>query len=299
MTARTARAQLPTWSLSLSSLDTERTFDGKFTVKHWWELYINSDQIRDKPQLFSQFVEDGSLVFDIGANRGGMTYVFRQLGARVIAVEPLHITHPNYVRAFQWMFQADRPTHGKAVSVDGRKFGVWTFDNDLDVILIPAAISPDDEVEIATPPTDLTWFISSCSADWRTKSAHKHLYNSAKVSKVPGIRLDDLIALFGMPSFIKIDVEGYNAEVMSTLSYPVRALNMEFHQDWLHSNVGAMRHLAAIGDYEYNYALGNRGGLQLDSWVSGADIVDHLRRTLTQSGDGSWGDIYARLRHSN
>ena len=39
---------------------------------------------------------------------------------------------------------------------------------------------------------------------------------------------DDLIAQYGTPAFIKIDVEGFEDHVLAGLSRPVRALSFEF-----------------------------------------------------------------------
>jgi FkbM family methyltransferase len=38
--------------------------------------------------FYAQFVTLGSLCFDVGANMGNRTKIFRRLGARVVAVEP-------------------------------------------------------------------------------------------------------------------------------------------------------------------------------------------------------------------
>lgn len=252
--------------------DTEYTFDGRYTVEHWWELYINSQQIRHKAQLFGLFVKEGDLVFDIGANRGGMTYVFRkQLGCRVVAVEPLHHIAPDHVKEFAFQFR-----------------------NDDDVTLIPLAIAPTERVELQMPNLAKHWIITSASERWRTKSAHSHLYKNVRKKMVEAITLDELIRLFGEPRFIKVDVEGFGAEVISTLSTPVYSLNMEFHYDWLWNNHQAMKHLAMIGEYEYNYALDNRGDLMLEEWMDGLELIKYLQTNLTHSGKGSWGDIYAR-----
>ena len=40
-------------------------------------------------QFYSQFISTGDLVFDIGANRGDRTELFVEMGARVVAVEPI------------------------------------------------------------------------------------------------------------------------------------------------------------------------------------------------------------------
>lgn len=252
--------------------DTEYTFDRRHTVDQWWKLYIRSQQIAHKPKLFGQFVSQGDLVFDIGANRGGMTYVFaRQLGCQVVAVEPLHHIAPERVKEFAWQFR-----------------------NDDNVVLVPLAVSPLERVELQMPDAPKHWIITSASARWRTESAHKHLYRRVRRKTVEAITLDELVRLFGEPRFIKIDTEGYNGEVVSTLTHPVFALNMEFHRDWLWNNKMAMEHLATIGNYEYNYALDNRGDLELENWVKSGALLKHLNATLTRSGKGSWGDIYAR-----
>ncbi|MEN8172361.1 MAG: hypothetical protein ABFS03_05715, partial [Chloroflexota bacterium] len=38
--------------------------------------------------FYSQFIASNDLCFDVGANRGSRTKIFRQLGTRVVAVEP-------------------------------------------------------------------------------------------------------------------------------------------------------------------------------------------------------------------
>lgn len=254
----------------------EITHDGKYTVSGWWEAYIASHQVKFKPELFAQFVGKDELVFDIGANRGGMTWAFRQLGANVIAVEPLHQIVPDRVKEFHYMFAGD--DH---------------------VMLLPIAVSPDPEVTLTMPNIGSPhWIVTTASQKWVKQSAHKHLYSKSVVKKVvQAITLDDLVEKFGLPRFIKVDVEGYDGEVISTLHHPVPALNMEFHKDWLWNNWAAIRHLVTIGSYEYNYVLDNRGDMVLQDWVDGSTLMRVMESNLTESGKGSWGDIYARLKH--
>jgi FkbM family methyltransferase len=52
--------------------------------KHsYWQKYVNGLR-----QFYRQFVEPGSLVFDVGANVGDYARCFVDLGATVVAVEP-------------------------------------------------------------------------------------------------------------------------------------------------------------------------------------------------------------------
>jgi hypothetical protein len=67
--------------------------------------------------------------------------------------------------------------------------------------------------------------------------------------------LDSLIEEFGSPGFIKIDVEGYEFEVLSGLSRPVRALSFEF-PEYLAAASQRVERLCSLGNTEFNYSLG-------------------------------------------
>ena len=42
----------------------------------------------DRIKFYSQFVKNGNLVFDVGANEGNRTDIYLSIGAKVVAVEP-------------------------------------------------------------------------------------------------------------------------------------------------------------------------------------------------------------------
>lgn len=250
-----------------------RTYNDKFTMPEWWRRATVAQAARGKRALLAQFVKPGDLVFDVGANRGVMTLTFRQLDARVIAVEPLFSAAPHLVREFGW------------------KFG-----EDGDVIPVPNAISDKIQTVVFSVHKNLP-YLSSCAHPWMTESDHAKMYNkvACKDIQVRTTTLDALIAKYGVPSFVKIDVEGYEGVAVRGLSQPVQALSFEFHKGWLHDARQVAQHLRLLGDYEYNYALGFIGKLMLNEWISNGYLLTGLEATLTEKGPGSWGDIYARL----
>jgi FkbM family methyltransferase len=225
--------------------------------------------------LWRQFLKPGDLAFDIGGNVGRMTSAMRRLGARVVFVEPMLAFGPEFVPEFWWRWAKDR-----------------------DVIQVPKAVTWMPEVTIS-----INQFMpeySSIDTAWMTESSHspaagQSYYNAPSLiqRQVPGVTLDTLIRVYGLPAFMKVDVEGHENAAIGTLHQAVPALNMEFHADWI--PVRAMERLDSLGAYEWNYCLDGGGKLVLPEWVGRGEMLDYMQAHLTRTGLGSWGDVYGRL----
>ena len=251
------------------------TYRGLYDMAEWWDWTDEAIETFATMDSYRPFIRSGSLVFDIGANRGQKTYIFRKLGARVIAVEPLFTFGDEFLPEFHW------------------KFG-----DDPQVMWVPRAVSSDHIVTI-----NVNRFMpeySSIDKRWMYESSHApkfgqtyYVPTSLITRQVQTVTLDGLIAFFGQPYFIKIDVEGAEDDVVATLSTPVMGLNMEFHRDWI--PIRALEHMDGLGEYRWNYCLNNAGQFIMPDWVCRGKLLDYLKTHLTEEGDGSWGDIYGRL----
>ena len=239
----------------------------------WWQWSMEVEE--RSLESYRPFIKRGDLVFDIGANQGRKTYIFRKLGAKVVAVDPLFAWRDEFVPEFYW------------------KWG-----QDPDVQVVAKAVSKEPVVVLHINKF-MPW-ISSGHTAWMTESAHSvkagQVYYAPKSlikRTVQTITLDGLINIYGIPAFIKIDVEGAEDEVVQTLTTPVRALNMEFHQDWIPER--AMRHMDELGEYRWNYCLNNVGAFIRDQWTDSKNLMHYLGKHLRKRGNESWGDIYGRL----
>src|SRR5262249_45887725 len=114
------------------------------------------------------------------------------------------------------------------------------------------------------------------------------------VLTVPVTTLDALIARHGVPVFIKIDVEGFEAEVLAGLSRPVAALSFEFTTIQRAVAVAAIDRCVVLGYASFNAALGESQALAHEGWMSAAEIAQWLA-TLPHAANS--GDVYARLDH--
>ena len=104
--------------------------------------------------------------------------------------------------------------------------------------------------------------------------------------------LDALIGRFGVPAFVKIDVEGSEPAVLTGLSQPLRAISFEYLPRTTEYVQACLTRLDDLGPYRYNWSVGESYRLQAARWMSGPELVDALGTPVSQRRAG---DVYALL----
>ena len=184
---------------------------------------------RKMVRFYGAFLGPGDVGFDVGAHVGSRVRAWRALGARVVAVEP----QPDFARILRLFF--------------GRDSGVT---------IVPKALGAQPGtarlgISTATPT------VSSLSTDWIDTVATDRSFAKVRWDRsvpVEVTTLDELIAAHGEPAFCKIDVEGFEAEVLGGLSRPLRALSFEYLPMAHDATLKVLDLVENLGAYEYNYS---------------------------------------------
>lgn len=206
--------------------------------------------------VLRQFIGDGDLAFDVGANRGSRTEMMLSLGAKVIAFEP-------------------QPQ----CAVELRAF------NHPNLTIVECAVGETEKK--ATIHLKLYSTHASLLDEWSTDVPE---IGNLKVSVTT---LDAAIARYGLPRFCKIDVEGYEPQVFQGLSQPIDSMCFEYHHDGKERALACLEKLRQLGDYEANLTTETSAGLVSDGWVPVCKFIASFHDI---SSRGVWGDIFVKLR---
>ncbi|MGM0767890.1 MAG: FkbM family methyltransferase [Pseudomonadota bacterium] len=230
-------------------------------------IYRRPGRQRSLRRLYGEFIRPGDLVFDVGAHLGDRSSAFAALGARVVALEP-------QPRLLGWLRRLTR--HQSAI------------------VCLPLAVGrAPGTAELALSLRNPT--VASLDSHWRerlrrTTAGFQHVRWEDSVT-VTVTTLDHLIQEYGQPSFCKIDVEGFEVEVLAGLSQPLPALSFEFVNGTLDQAERCLEELMRLGRYEFNVIAGEQRRFIWSSWRE----PQSLRQWLVAGAEGiASGDIYAR-----
>ena len=233
-----------------------------------WIYYGRRGHGAAMDRLYGEFVKPGDLVFDAGAHVGDRVAAFRRLKARVVAIEP----QPALVRTLKLLYGRDRD-----VAIEPAALGAATGTVELKVNIDNPTVSTASADFVAAARDAVGW--------------HDQAW-TGRVT-VPMTTFDALIARHGVPAFIKIDVEGFEAEALAGLTRPVAALSFEFTTIQRDVAQAALDRCVALGFTGFDAALGESQTLVHGTWRS----ADAMRRWLAGlPDDANSGDIYAVRR---
>ena len=227
-----------------------------------------STEVVSKPRssihnFIGQFVNRGDLVFDVGANQGLKTDLYLSIGAKVICFEP----QPHCV-----------------------EFLTKKYQNNQDVAIVNkglAAKSGQLELSIC----DQANVLSTFSEQWKTGRFANQKWEKKVTVEVT--TLDEMIKTWGLPQFCKIDVEGFEHQVLQGLSQPIPYLSFEFTIEFIDNAKKSIQHLVSLGYSLFNFTQEDQSKLAISEWVGEAQLFYSIESKSTYQ-KSLWGNIYAK-----
>lgn len=198
-----------------------------------------------RKKFYSRLINKNDLCFDIGANKGRKSKLLLSLGSRVIAFEP----------------QASCSKYLNSIKDKNFKY-------------LSLAVGSKDEsknlnianhIEVATFSNEFIDYFKNDSLKWN------------KVEKVELKKLDTLIKKYGIPDFCKIDVEGYELEILSNLSYKIPIIEFEFTGGFIKNTLKIIE-LLNHSNTLYNYNLNEHPRFELKNWVKSNEIIEIINK---------------------
>lgn len=240
---------------------------GMYRVARWINRHLlNRDELEQERgdlefygNILPSDIHRQLLIFDVGANVGQKTRVFLKLGARVVALEP----QPDCFEELNFRCGRHRnltPVNAAVASNSGSgKF------------YLRAHRAASGLVE-----------------EWEGEVQ--------KTIDVKLLTLDELIAIHGRPYYIKIDVEGFELEVLRGLSCQVPLISFEYHlrDKDIQKTLDCLNLLSEFGEISLNATPAERLLLKYPRWKSKKEFLSAFPRDFDPQSEFFYGDIWVR-----
>jgi FkbM family methyltransferase len=226
------------------------------------------EMMKKRAAFYGQFLKKGDTYFDIGANYVNRIEPILPMGIKVVAVEP----------------------QKQCYTFLERKFG-----NKINIVKKGLGEKNETKTFYSNPVSE----ISSFSKEWIESVKESGRFGDNEWVPSGTLEMttfDDVIKKYGTPRFAKIDVEGFELEVLKGLSSPVDNISIEYTvPEQTDRTIACIKRIMQInGAVECNYSVGESMEWATDKWRSGDEMVAFV--VTKEFAVTGFGDIYIRRK---
>lgn len=224
---------------------------------------LNKNLLIEGKNFYAEFIKRDNLVFDVGANYGNRVEIFVALGAKVVAVEPQ-----------QKCVKFLKNKYGNSIFIENVGLG-----------------SKNEKKLFYEADNSVFSTFSNTYIQKVEKTRHKtSIWKAANHVQI--LTLDELIVKYGIPEFIKIDVEGFEVEVLNGLNNNTSVISFEYNVPELTEELlKCVERLHEIGYTKFSYS--KEESMQ---WAKIWNSYEEFLAVISEDEflNSGFGDIYVK-----
>ncbi|MDA8532831.1 FkbM family methyltransferase [Candidatus Pelagibacter bacterium] len=210
----------------------------------------------------SKFLNTNDLIFDVGAHLGEKSKELIKNNINVIMIEP----QPECLKQLNKLYSKN-------------KF----------VTIVPMGLGKSKQ-KMEMSINSKQPVISTFAEHWKTGRFSDSKWDEKIIVDIT--TLDELIKKFGEPKYIKIDVEGFEHEVILGLTKKSGIISFEFTSEFIEDAFKSIDYLISLGYLDFSYTLGERRKFYTH-WTTANTIKEDIKNNI-QKDNLLWGDLYCK-----
>jgi len=157
------------------------------------------------------------------------------------------------------------------------------------------------ENKIVSNKTNETFYISNADTistvdrEWVSNSRFSQNYSWRPVEGLPTCSIDTLVQTYGTPSFLKVDVEGYEYNVILSMTQKYCPLAFEWAEEKKEEILLTLKYLHSLGYTKFALQLEDAYTHKVndDEWYVFSTMYSILEGSCEVARKSSWGMLWA------
>ncbi len=134
--------------------------------------------------------------------------------------------------------------------------------------------------------------LSTCDTQWVNNSRFTNTHSFTKTTGNESITIDELVEKYGVPEYIKIDVEGYELNVLKSMSKKYCPIGFEWAEEKKEELLQSLEYLKELGFEKFHIQKEDHYTFTPKTWLNYNEIYETLNNLCDINRKSEWGMIH-------